>query len=164
MAVVSPDGNQCLLGQYPGTNFFTCLAGFVEQGESVEEACRRETLEEAGIKVGQVQLHSSQPWPVGRGGACELMIGCMAQAVTVEVHLDEEEMAAAVWFSREDVRAMVERSIAGATPTDAAPVVPGPAALAHHLLKSFADGFRFAPPPPPPHQPTQPAVVPPARL
>ena len=65
--------------------------GFVEQGESVEEACRRETMEESGIRVGKVLLHSTQPWPIGRAGACELMIGCMAHAISTDINVDTDE-------------------------------------------------------------------------
>mmetsp|Transcript_108466 Transcript_108466/g.338059 ORF Transcript_108466/g.338059 Transcript_108466/m.338059 type:complete len:359 (-) Transcript_108466:71-1147(-) len=144
MAVVSPDSQRCLLGRYPGTDFFTCLAGFVEQGESVEEACRRETLEEVGVQVDRVLLHSSQPWPIGRAGSCELMIGCMARAASERIVLDKDEMAAAEWFTRKEVAAMVRRATGGVKPTKDAPVVPAANAVAHHLLKCFADGFSWA--------------------
>ena len=54
---------------------YTCLAGFIEQGEGIEEAVRREVLEESGVVIGDVRIVGSQPWPVGRAGSCELMIG-----------------------------------------------------------------------------------------
>lgn len=143
MAILSADGSRCLLGKYPG-GLFTCLAGFVEQGESVEEACRRETFEEAGVRVDRVLLHSTQPWPIGRAGACELMIGCMARAASDEVSCDTGELAAAEWFSREQVGAMLARAERGDAPTEDAPVVPGSLAMAHHLLCCFAHGgFSF---------------------
>ncbi len=64
---------------------YSCLAGFVEPGETIENAVRRETLEESGIKTGRVRYHASQPWPMPHS----LMIGCYAEAKSTEVHRDE---------------------------------------------------------------------------
>ena len=85
MLVQSADGERCLLGQTKrrhNSNMYSCLAGFVEQSESVEDAVRRETWEESGVVVGEVNLVGSQPWPIGAAGHAELMLGCMASAVS----------------------------------------------------------------------------------
>ena len=68
--VVSSDGNHALLGspRYASGRMLTCLAGFVEQGETLEEAAAREVMEEAGVEVGQIRILGSQPWPLGRSG------------------------------------------------------------------------------------------------
>lgn len=70
------------------------------QGESIEEAVRREVMEESGIRVGDVSIVGSQPWPIGRGGSCELMIGCIGKAVSDELGIDSDEM--------DDVRYLLE--------------------------------------------------------
>ena len=79
---VVADDDMCLLGQTRGraaqTNRYSALAGFVDQGESIEEAVAREVMEEAGIAVRNVRYHSSQPWPF----PSSLMIGCHADAAT----------------------------------------------------------------------------------
>ena len=84
-------GDRCLLGRSPGwpRQMFSALAGFVEAAESVEEAVRREILEESGIRVGAVRYHASQPWPF----PSSLMIGCHGQAESREIRIDPEEMA-----------------------------------------------------------------------
>ena len=103
MVVLSPDGNRCLLGQtkarYIG-NVYSCLAGFVDQGESLEDAVRRETMEEAGVPVGDVLYHSSQPWPY----SSNLMLGCIAIAETDVINFDPDEMHDVKWFTKEDVK------------------------------------------------------------
>ena len=71
------------------------------------------------------------------------MIGCMALATTTDIDLDEDEMAAAVWFTRDEVAKMIQKSINGEAPTPDSPVCPGPNAMAHHLLSAFAGGFGF---------------------
>ena len=91
ITVVS-DKDRCLLGQSSGrqwaSKMYSALAGFVDQGESIEEAVGREIMEEAGIRVGNVRYHSSQPWPF----PYSLMIGCHADAVTTDISKDDVEM------------------------------------------------------------------------
>ncbi|XP_067885885.1 peroxisomal NADH pyrophosphatase NUDT12 isoform X2 [Heterodontus francisci] len=102
MLVIHPDGNNCLLGRqkrYP-PGMFSCLAGFIEPGETIEDAVRREVAEETGVKVGHVQYISSQPWPM----PSSLMIGCQAIAVSTEIIVDKEEIVDARWFSRQQVQ------------------------------------------------------------
>jgi NAD+ diphosphatase len=131
--MVVSDGDRCLLGQTRGrlsrTGTYSALAGFIDQGESIEEAVRREVKEEAGIEVGQVRYHSSQPWPF----PSSLMIGCHGKALTTDISKDEEEMTDVGWFSRDDVLAALK----GEHPHLR---VPAPIAIAHHLIKAWADG------------------------
>ena len=82
-----------------GRDLVHCLWAFepslmptVMQGESIEEAVRREVFEESGVRVGEVAILGSQPWPIGRGGSCELMVGCIAKAVDSSLAMDEDEM------------------------------------------------------------------------
>ena len=96
------DGDRCLLGQAPRfiPGMYSTLAGFVEPGESLEEAVAREVYEEAGIEVTDVRYHSSQPWPF----PASIMLGFHATATTTEIHVNEEELADAVWKTREELR------------------------------------------------------------
>lgn len=125
------DGENCLLGQPKGrlvrTGIYSALAGFIDQGESIEEAVRREVMEEAGIKVGEVRYHSSQPWPF----PSSLMIGCHALAESRNITIDTGEMADVQWYSREAVL----RALSHDNPSLK---VPGPFAIAHHLIKAWA--------------------------
>lgn len=133
--IISPDGKRCLLGrgqQHPH-NMFTCLAGFVDQCETVEEAFCRETVEETGIRIANVELVASQPWPIGRAGSCELMIGCRAVATTEQIHLNRSELQDARWFTRAEVQKMLQH-----THSDGLHV-PGSFAVAHHLISCWAD-------------------------
>ncbi len=127
------DGDRCLLGQSQGrlasTGMYSALAGFIDQGESIEEAVRREIREEAGVLVGAVRYHSSQPWPF----PSSLMIGCHGRALTSKITIDPAEMADVRWFARDAVRA----ALAG---TSSELRVPGPIAIAHHLIKAWAEG------------------------
>jgi NAD+ diphosphatase len=131
--MVVSDGDRCLLGQSRGrlsrTGTYSALAGFIDQGESIEEAVRREVKEEAGIEVGAVRYHSSQPWPF----PSSLMIGCHAQALTTDIHKDDEEMTDVRWFSRDEVLLALK----GEHPHLR---VPAPIAIAHHLIKAWAEG------------------------
>jgi NAD+ diphosphatase len=130
ITVVS-DNELCLLGQSRGrgssTNRYSALAGFVDQGESIEEAVAREVMEESGIAVKNVRYHSSQPWPF----PYSLMIGCHAEAVTADIFADAEEMVDVRWFQRDEVLKALEG-------TSEILVVPGPIAIAHHLIKAWA--------------------------
>ena len=130
IALVSHN-DHCLLGQSrlrgSGSKMYSALAGFMEQGESIEEAVAREIGEESGIQVENVRYHSSQPWPF----PWSLMIGCHADAATTEIVMDNEELADVGWFPREDVL----RALEGNNPDLQ---VPGPIAIAHHLIKAWA--------------------------
>jgi NAD+ diphosphatase len=101
-------GDKCLLGRQtrfpPG--MYSCLAGFAEIGETLEDTVRRETMEEAGIKVGRVEYFASQPWPF----PSSLMIGCTAEALTTEITIDATEIEDARWFSRDETKMMLART------------------------------------------------------
>jgi NAD+ diphosphatase len=123
------NGDNCLLGRQPrfGKGMWSCLAGFVEPGETIEEAVRRETLEEAGIRCGRVAYFASQPWPF----PMSLMIGCHAQAMTTEIKVDRTELEDARWFPRAEVAAMLmHRHPDGLTATH-------PFAIAHHIIRAW---------------------------
>jgi len=121
-------GDRCLLGRQPKWPhpFFSALAGFVEPGETLEEAVRREVFEEAGVRVAEVRYHSSQPWPF----PASLMMGCMAEASTEEIRVDAHELEDARWFTRDDARA----ALAGKN-RDLA--LPPPLAIAHQLVRAW---------------------------
>ncbi|MGI9261155.1 MAG: NAD(+) diphosphatase [Woeseiaceae bacterium] len=94
--------DQCLLGRqgsWPEGRFST-IAGFVEPGESLEDAVRREVQEETDIRVGSVHYHSSQPWPF----PSSLMLGFTASAESDDIHLNDGELEDARWFSRKELR------------------------------------------------------------
>ncbi len=102
---------------------FSALAGFVEPGESIEEAVNREVLEEAGITVRDVSYIASQPWPF----PSQLMIGCHSHADSDELTIDETEMAEINFYTREEV----EAALAGNGPFRC----PPRHAIAHHLMQ-----------------------------
>ncbi|MBV0910792.1 NAD(+) diphosphatase [Anianabacter salinae] len=96
-------GNSVLLGRSPGwpDGMYSLLAGFVEPGETIEAAVRREVMEEAGIKVGAVSYLASQPWPF----PSSLMLGCAGEALSSAITVDPVELEDALWLSREEVAA-----------------------------------------------------------
>ena len=96
-------GDRALLGhstRFPRATMYSTLAGFVEPGETLEEAVRREVFEESGIKVGDVHYHSSQPWPFPGN----IMLGFYAEGLTEDITIDPEELKDARWFSRDEMR------------------------------------------------------------
>ena len=135
--MLATKGERCLLGRglrRPGARF-SCLAGFMEPGETLEEAVRREILEESNIRVGRVRYLASQPWPF----PSTLMIGCLAEAVSEEITIDPEELGEARWFERAEVCAMVERSRSDdAIP--GVPTLPPPLAIGHQIARRWAFG------------------------
>jgi NAD+ diphosphatase len=94
-------GNSVLVGRSPGwpEGMYSLLAGFVEPGETIEAAVRREVFEEAGVQVGQVTYLSSQPWPF----PASLMIGCAGEALNTKLVIDANEIEDAMWVTREDI-------------------------------------------------------------
>lgn len=130
---VVTDGDRCILGQSAGRlsamKMYSALAGFMDHGESMEEAVRREVWEEAGIRVGRVQYHSTQPWPF----PSSLMIGSHCEAITTDVDMDEFEMTDVRWWSRDEVLLALDEKNEDLR-------VPGPIAIAHHLIKAWATG------------------------
>jgi NAD+ diphosphatase len=122
------DGGRCLLGRQsrfpPG--YYSTLAGFVEPGESIEEAVAREVFEEAGIRVNRVSYIASQPWPF----PSSLMIGCFAEAASTGITVDATELEDAKWFTRAEAQA----ALAGDGPF----LVSPPFAISYTLLKTWA--------------------------
>ncbi|KAG6534492.1 hypothetical protein ZIOFF_008395 [Zingiber officinale] len=191
MLVIDKENDCALLSHKSRSSprMWSCLAGFIEPGESLEEAVRRETLEETSIEVGDVVYHSSQPWPgtylslqfdllrhgiveylvfsVGSGNMpCQLMMGFFAYAKTFNIHVDKAELEDARWHRREDVRKALTydeyertqkttafkvnqicKGLEGAQISSAdlntgsrelmQMFVPGPYAIAHHLISSW---------------------------
>ena len=123
--------NSCLLGRqafFP-LHMHSALAGFVEPGESLEEAVRREVDEEAGVAVGEVFYHSSQPWPF----PSSLMIGCHCEALSDGIDVSGEELEAANWFEKDFVR----EALAG-NKQDALWIPPS-FAIAHQLIRAWVE-------------------------
>jgi NAD+ diphosphatase len=104
---------------------YSALAGFVEPGETIEDAARREVFEESGVRVGAVRYVTSQPWPF----LSNLMIGLIGDAVSTEIRLDENELEDARWFSAEEARKMMDR-----THPDGL-YAANPYAIAHELVR-----------------------------
>ena len=125
-------GERCLLGRqamFP-KGMWSTLAGFVEPGESLEEAVRREVSEESGIEVGAVRYHASQPWPF----PANLMIGCMAEAKTTDITVDRDELEDARWFTRGELAKAIHEP---AKSPDL--FVPPPMAIGHHLIQDWME-------------------------
>lgn len=129
--MLAANGEHCLLGRQarfaPG--MWSCLAGFVEPGETIEEAARREIAEEAGVRCGAVRYLASQPWPF----PMSLMIGAHAQALTTEITVDRTELEDARWFSRREVAAM----LGGRHPDGLS--TPPSMAIAHHIIREWIE-------------------------
>jgi NAD+ diphosphatase len=128
--MLAVDGDACLLGRQPRfpKGMYSALAGFVEPGETIEGAVRREVREEAGVVCRAVQYFASQPWPF----PASLMIGSFAQAESRALEVDRVELEDARWFSRDEAIALIE----GRHPDGL--LAPAAMAIAHHLLKRWA--------------------------
>lgn len=127
--LVEHDGD-VLLGRQPRfpARQFSALAGFIEPGESIEEAVAREVFEEAGVRVGKVSYVCSQPWPF----PSSLMIGCHAEALGRELVVDKAELDDARWFTRGEIAEAMAARARGEL--DEGLVLPPPHAVAWHLL------------------------------
>lgn len=149
MACISSDSTRILLGRqtrFP-PNWYSCLAGFVEPAESVEEAVRREVLEESGVRLGRVVIHSTQPWPYPNS----LMIGAVGQAIPdgEEIMLNDKELEKAQWFSVEEVREALRTGTGRLDELDNNPEnvkgtrlrLPPKTAIANQLLEAVCGGF-----------------------
>jgi NAD+ diphosphatase len=128
--MLATEGEACLVGR--GKHFppgmFSALAGFVEPGETIEEAVRRELMEEASVKIGEVTYYATQPWPF----PSSLMIGCFAKAENRDIKPDDIEIAEVRWIERKVARELIEgKQVDGLR-------VPPPIAIAHHLIKTWA--------------------------
>ncbi len=125
-------GDECLVGRnlrFP-PQLYSAFAGFVEPGESMEEAVRRELWEEVSLKVGTVTYHATQPWPF----PSSLMLGCYAQALSRDFEIDGHEIGAARWLTRDEVRARLADRIEDEMK------LPVTIAIAHYLIKDWANG------------------------
>lgn len=121
-------GNAVLVGRSPGwpDGMYSLLAGFVEPGETIEAAVRREVFEEAGVRVGAVSYLASQPWPF----PASLMLGCAGEALNTELTIDPEEIEDAMWVTREDMAT----AFTGNHPS----ILPArKGAIAHFLLEAW---------------------------
>jgi len=128
--VLVSDGPRVLLGRQaawpPGR--YSTIAGFVEPGESLEDAVVREVAEETGVRVDQVRYHSSQPWPF----PSSLMLGFTALAMTHEVHLEDQELEDARWFTREEIES-------------GTPKLPPPLSISFRLIEHWFDAVSDRP-------------------
>ena len=124
-------GDKCLMGRSPHfpEGWFSTLAGFVEPGETIEDAVRRETFEESGIKIDRVHYHASQPWPFPHS----LMIGVHCEAVSDEINMDESELEDCRWFTREEVKLMMREEHPDGY------ICPPNRAISSALIKFWAD-------------------------
>jgi len=124
------DGERALLGRsarFPGS-MYSALAGFVEPGETIEQAVAREVREETAVRVSAVRYHSSQPWPF----VSSLMIGCHADAATRDIEIDPNELEHAMWVPRDDLARALKRE---------GPLqVPPSIAIAHWLIRAYVEG------------------------
>jgi NAD+ diphosphatase len=129
--MLAVDGDRCLMGRAPRfpEKMYSCLAGFMEPGETFEDATRREILEEAGIHTGRVRYLMAQPWPF----PMSLMIGCIAEATSTEISIGDAELADARWFTRDEVKLILR----GEHPEGIN--CPPRMAIANHIMRAFVE-------------------------
>jgi NAD+ diphosphatase len=128
--MLAVDGDRCLLGRQPRfvPGMYSCLAGFMEPGETIEAAVRRELMEEAGVDTGEVVYLASQPWPF----PASIMVGCLARATSTALTVDRTELEDARWFGRDEVQAILEKRHPDGV------VCPPRMAIAHGLMRAWA--------------------------
>ena len=121
---------RCLLGRQAAwpKGMFSALAGFLEPGETIEEACARELKEEAGLTATTVRYHSSQPWP----WPSSLMMGLIAEVDGADAAPDQTELEEVRWFSKEEAAQLIRGELEGV-------FAPPPLAIAHQLIKSWSE-------------------------
>jgi NAD+ diphosphatase len=126
-------GDKCLLGRGPGfrAGYISALAGFIEPGETIEEGCARELMEEAGVTMTSARIIANQPWPF----PSQLMIALIAEVSSAELKLDTDEVSEAIWFDRRQARALL--SDGGCVINGTTLRAPPPLAIAHHLIKTW---------------------------
>ncbi len=121
-------GDKALLGRQrdwpPGRH--STLAGFVEPGESLEEAVAREVMEEVGVPVGEIRYHSSQPWPF----PASIMLGFTAEALDERLTIDPDEIDSAAWFTRQELKA---------SPEDERLTLPRRDSIAYRLIRDWIE-------------------------
>lgn len=124
-------GDKCILARGPHfvANSYSCLAGFIEHGETIEAAVRRESLEEMGLNIGRVGYYASQPWPF----PYSLMIGCHAEVLSDDFIVDHAELEDGRWFEKREVRAMLSDT------HEKGLRVPAKGAIATHLIRAWAE-------------------------
>lgn len=110
-------------------DFYSTLAGFVEPGETLEEAVQRELYEEAGVRAKNVRYFASQPWPF----PAALMLGFYAEAESFDLKLDQTEIADAAWYTKDEARALINGELEGRRG-------PMKIAIAYHLIKGWVEG------------------------
>jgi NAD+ diphosphatase len=132
VVIMLPVGReQCVLGRSPRfpQTMWSCLAGFAEPGESIEEAVRREVHEEVGLACARISYFASQPWPF----PSSLMIGCYAEAEFDRLTIDKSEIEEARWFDRAELQLMLTRKHPQGLTT------PPSMAIAHHIIRDFVE-------------------------
>jgi NAD+ diphosphatase len=128
--MLATSGQECLLACNTkwSADFYSCLAGFMEPGETIAEAVRRELYEEVAVEAGAVRFCASQPWPF----PAALMIGCYAEVEKKELRLDPVEIADAQWFDKKTALDLIEGRLEGRRG-------PMKVAIAYHLIKEWAE-------------------------
>ncbi|HEU5033410.1 MAG TPA: NAD(+) diphosphatase [Mycobacteriales bacterium] len=134
IVLIHDGADRCLLGRQPSwpPGRYSTLAGFVEPGESLEQAVAREIVEESGVLVGDIVYRGSQPWPF----PASLMLGFEARAVGGDVGVGDHELEDVRWFTRDDLRASGAGS-RGPAASGHSPLLPPPASIAHWLITTW---------------------------
>ena len=125
-------GNQILLGRSHGwpERMYSCLAGFIEPGETIEAAAKREVMEESGVIISSVKYITSQPWPF----PASLMIGCIGEAKNKKLTIDKNELDDAIWVNKERVFRIINR-------LDRTMFMARKGAIARFMIEQWVEGL-----------------------